>query len=202
MKKFLTLAICAMMMAVGSASAQQQGNQNNPNKQGKQQRMSREQLAEAQAKHIARDLALDDATTQKLVKTFCDYQKEMWALNQKGHMKKADMTEAEAEQAIKSRFEHSQKLLSLREKYYKEYSKFLTQKQIQRVYELEKQTMKRLGQRRQMGKHPQQGPRPQQGFRQQQGPRPQQGFRQQQGQRPHRAPQAAQQQEQSKSQKN
>ena len=214
MKKFLTLAICAMMMAVGSASAQQQSNQNNPNKQGKQQRMSREQLAEAHAKHIAHDLALDDATTQKFVKTFSDYQKEMWALNQKGCMKKADMTEAEAEQALKSRFEQSQKLLSLREKYYKEYSKFLTQKQIQRVYELEKQTMKRLEQRRQMGKHPQQGPRPQQGlrpqqgqrpqqgFRQQQGQRPQQGFRQQQGQRQHRAPQATQQQEQSKSQKN
>lgn len=49
-----------------------------------------------------------------------------------------------AEQAIKERFERSQQLLDLREKYYEEYSKILTQKQIQRVYELERQAMNRL----------------------------------------------------------
>ena len=64
------------------------------------------------------------------------------------------MTDAEAEKAIKDRFEHSEKILRIREKYYKEYCKFLTQKQIQRVYELEQKTMKRLGKRGHM-KHSQ-----------------------------------------------
>ena len=47
--------------------------------QDKQQRMSREQLAEKQAKHIAHELAFDETTTQKFVETFCAYQQEMWA---------------------------------------------------------------------------------------------------------------------------
>ena len=53
-------------------------------------------------------------------------------------------TEEEAEQAIKDRFERSRAVLDLREKYYEEYSKFLAQKQILRVYELEHQFMDRL----------------------------------------------------------
>lgn len=139
MKKLFSIAICAIMMAVCSTAVQAQ-----PEK-SKKQRMSREQLSEVQAKRIAHELALDDATTQKLVKTFTDYQKEVWALGpriKKG--KKESMTDAEAEQAIKARMERSQKILNLREKYYKEYSKFLTPKQIQRVYDLEEKGMKRL----------------------------------------------------------
>ena len=110
--------------------------------QDKQQRMSREQLAEKQAKHIATELAFDEATTQQFVETFCAYQQEVWAL---GPRQKAEPTnDEEAEQAIKERFERSQQILDLREKYYDEYSKFLTQQQIQRVYELERQAMNRL----------------------------------------------------------
>ena len=106
------------------------------------QRMSREQLAEKQAKHIAHELAFDETTTQKFVETYCAYQQEVWAL---GPRQKPEPTnDEEAEQAIKERFERSQQILDLREKYYEEYSKFLTQKQIQRVYELERQAMNRL----------------------------------------------------------
>ncbi len=111
MKKKISFAICAIMMAVCSTAAQAQDNN------GKKQRMSREQLAEAQANHIARKLTLDDATTQKFVKTFSDYQKEVWALGPKAKgKKKNEMTDAEVEKAIKDRFEHSEKLLKIREK--------------------------------------------------------------------------------------
>ena len=153
MKRMITLmALAIAMMSLSVNTFAQTAD--------KKQRMSRKQLAEAQAKHIAHDLALDDAITQKFIKTFCDYQKDVWALGPRVQGKQTDMSDAEAEQAIKARMERSQKILDLREKYYKEYSKFLTQKQIQRVYELEKQTMKRLGRRGQMGKRPQPGQRP------------------------------------------
>ena len=149
MKRIFSIAICAIMMAVCTTAVQAQ------DIQSKKQRMSREQLAEAQAKHIAYDLALNDATTQKFVKTFCDYQKEVWALGPKlkAPKKKAEMTDAETDQAIKARMERSQKILDLREKYYKEYSKFLTPRQIQRVYELEKKSMKRLQKRAHTSHH-------------------------------------------------
>ena len=122
--------------------------------QDRQQRMSREQLAEKQAKHIAHELAFDETTTQKFVETFCAYQQEMWALGPKH--KDEPTNDEEAEQAIKERFERSQQILDLREKYYEEYSKFLSQKQIQRVYELERQAMNRLEKHH---RHGQKGPK-------------------------------------------
>ena len=54
------------------------------------------------------------------------------------------LTDAEIEKNIKERFAHSRKLLDIREKYYGVYRGFLSPKQIQRVYELEKQVMKRF----------------------------------------------------------
>ena len=143
MKRVFSLALCAIMMAVCSANVQAQ------DEPSKKQRKSREEIAEAQARHIAHELAFDDATAQKFIATYSEYQKEMWALGPKEHREpKGEMTDAEAEQAIKQRFEHTQKILDLREKYYKEYSKFLSPKQIKRIYELEQQAMQRLGNHR------------------------------------------------------
>ena len=110
------------------------------------QRMSREQLAEVQARHIAQQLAFDDETTAKFVDTYSRCQKEIWTLAPlKKGVRGAAKTDTETEAAIESRFERSQKLLDIRKKYYKEYSEFLTPKQIQRVYSLEKSMMGRLG---------------------------------------------------------
>ena len=135
--KMISMMVIAIAMLFSSINMSAQSNN--------QQRLSREELAEKQARHIAHDLALDDATTQKYVATYCAYQKEVWALGPRVKRHQSEnATEAEAEQANKARMEQSQKILDLREKYYKEYSKFLTQKQIERAYELEQQVMRRL----------------------------------------------------------
>ena len=42
--------------------------------------MTREQMAERQARYIARSIALDEKTTEKYVSTFCECKKEVWAL--------------------------------------------------------------------------------------------------------------------------
>ena len=123
--------------------------------QNEKQRMSREQLAEKQAMHIAQELAFDDVTTQRFIETYSACQQEIWALGPRPEIEPA--TEKEAEQAIKERFERSQSVLDLREKYYDEYSKFLTQKQIFRVYELEHQAMDRLHKHREHREHNQKG---------------------------------------------
>ena len=148
MKKVFRILLTTIMMIAFSTTVSAQ--ENNVQKPSKKQRVSREQMAEMQAKHISRQLALDDATSQKFIETFCAYQKEVWALRpqDKGiRQNRAEMTDAEAEKAIKEQFEHSQKVLSLRQEYYTKYNKFLTAKQIQRVYELEKQSMNRLSKR-------------------------------------------------------
>ena len=150
MKTIVKFIFAAVIMMASNAAIQAQ-NQNSDN-----QRMSRAQLAEAQAKHIAKELALDDATTKKYVEAFCDYQKEIWALGPRlDHKKKSEMTDAETDQAIKERFERSEKILDIRQKYYKRYSQFLTPKQIERAFELERQAMKRLEKHGKRGQHSQ-----------------------------------------------
>ncbi len=111
------------------------------------ERMSREQLAETQARHIAAELAFSDEVTEKFVTTYCEYQKEIWALGPRRPEIKGN-TESDNEQRIKQRFETSEKMLSIRQKYYKKYSKFLTQTQIEKVYEQERKMMRRLSDRR------------------------------------------------------
>lgn len=135
------LAAVAMMACYGTISAQ------NSNRQ----RLTREELAEKQARYIADEMAMDDTIAERFVETFCRFQKEIWALGPRigrdSLRNAATGTDTKTEQEIEARFEHSQKILDIRRKYYKEYSEFLTQKQIKRVYELERQMMNRLGKR-------------------------------------------------------
>ncbi len=141
MKKFLGMMMMVVMMMTVTANVCAQ----TPNQK---QRLSREQLAEVQAKHIAHDLGLDDKTSSKFIDTYTQCQKEVWALGPRPHHKKGDVvSDAQTEQMIKQRFEMSEKILDIRQKYYKKYSQFLTQLQIQRVYEIERQMMKRFAQR-------------------------------------------------------
>ena len=114
-----------------------------------QQRITREQLAETQAQFIANEMAMDDETTRQFVETFCQFQKEIWALGPRPKREKSHLSDKEAEQAINERFAHSQKILDLRKKYYLKYSKFLTPTQIEKVYVLERRMMNRLFQRSQ-----------------------------------------------------
>lgn len=156
MKKIFNvmMLVVAMTMITVNSFAQAPNNK---------QRLTREQLSEKQAKYIANDLALDDETTAKFINTYTRCQKEIWALGPRPR-RNDNNNEEQIEQNIKKRFEMSEKILDIRQKYYKEYSKFMTQKQVQRVYEIEKNMMKRFSQRKDKnGKRPMRGqfrPRP------------------------------------------
>ena len=104
-------------------------------------KISREELAVKQAEHISTELAFDDATSKKFQETYCNFQKELWAL---GPSLGKQQSENPGEEEMKQRFERSQKILDLRKKYYAIYSTFLSQKQISRVYEIERDMMRRL----------------------------------------------------------
>ena len=140
MKKLFSILMMAIAMLTFSISTLAQA-------PTQKQRASREQLAEKQALHIANSLAFDDKTRSQFVDTYTQCQKEIWALGSHPRRNMAD-TEAQTEQQIKQRFEKSEKILEIRQKYYHKYSQFLTQRQIQRVYELERQMMKRFAQKR------------------------------------------------------
>lgn len=136
MKNVLKLLLLTVSLITFCSAVSAQSN--------KQQRLTREQLAEVQAKHIAKEMAMDDATAERFTDTFCRFQREIWALGPRPKQPRRQMTDEETEQALKERFAHSQKILDLRKKYYAIYSEFLTQKQIRRIYQLERQMMERL----------------------------------------------------------
>ena len=156
MKKIFNVMMLVIAMTMFTVNSFAQA----PNKK---QRLTREQLSEKQAKYIANDLALDDETTARFINTYTQCQKEIWALGSRPR-RDDNNNEAQIGQNIKKRFEMSDKTLDIRQKYYKEYSKFLTQKQIQRVYKIEKNMMKRFAQRKgKKGQRPMRGqsrPRP------------------------------------------
>lgn len=141
MKNFFRILLLTVTMSTFCVSIYAQ--------KGDTQRMTREQLAETQARYIAKEMAMDDTTTKQFIKTFCQFQKEIWALGPRPKKTVSPSTDEETGQVLKARFAHSQKILGLRQKYYAEYSKFLTQKQIERVYELEREIMNRLSHRTQ-----------------------------------------------------
>lgn len=120
-------------------------------------KISREELALKQAEHISTELAFDDTTSKKFKEAYCSFQRELWAL---GPSLGKQQSENPNEEEMKQRFERSQKILDLRRKYYAIYSTFLTQKQISRMYEIERDMMRRLSQPKPQGSRPQQPLKP------------------------------------------
>lgn len=125
MKQLFRLILIAIIVVASGATAIAQNNGG--------QRLSREELATKQAQYIARELALDESTTNKYVETYCQYQREVWALGSRKGL------------TTEQRLERSQKILDLRKKYYHIYSGFLTEPQLDKAYKLEKRLLDRMG---------------------------------------------------------
>lgn len=133
----LVLAVCLVSPAIASAEKRQQ----------REERKSPEQIAEMQGRHIASRLKLDEEMTARFLGVYCAIQKAVREVGDKNTGTTPTMTEEEVENVILSRFDRSQKILDIRRRGYDEYRKFLTPRQIEEVYRLEKQTKKRLSER-------------------------------------------------------
>ncbi len=140
MDRIIRIILLTAAITLGCFGAVAQGHQSTS--------ASRDELAESQANYIAKELAMDDATAKRFVDTYCEFKKELWNMGPAYKRKKESSSETEARDAIMAQFDHSQKILDIRKKYYAEYSKFLTQLQIEKVYRLEKRIMKRLSNHR------------------------------------------------------
>ena len=130
--------------------------QNRENKERKQ-RPTPEQMMQIQTNQMIKTLMLDDATAVKFTPVYEKYLKEQRECRMMGHQPKARkeagqgteatapkevqkpvLTDAEIAQILKNQFAQSRKMLDIREKYYNEFSKILSQKQIMRLYQQEK----------------------------------------------------------------
>lgn len=163
------LIVCGTMWAQGQTTDTQRKERKRPTK---------EQMQNMRCARLAEELTLSDDAREKFVATYKDYLNERSKINQSqrgdfNNKKKEVKTDAEVEKMIKSRFATSRQILDLREKYYDKFRKFLTPKQIQKMYDFEgrdndnmrKAMMKRKGNkalRKQRPSHPgHKGGRPQ-----------------------------------------
>ena len=111
-------------------------------------RLTPEQRMERQIEQVCGSLMLDDATTAKFSSIYRQYLKDLQACSktksepraiaEKTKGGKKTLTDEEVEKQIEARFAKSRKILDTREKYYKEFKKVLTPRQILKVYAQEK----------------------------------------------------------------
>lgn len=98
--------------------------------------------------HTAQMLSLDDATAERFYPVYKQYRQEMRQARQKYPRirpeKKQDgegsarLTDEQVKKNLDNSFALSQCILDIRVKYYKEFQKILTPRQIERLYEQEK----------------------------------------------------------------
>lgn len=133
-----------LMMAVLMGTQVMNAQDAKGNEQGKRsrKRMTMEQMVDMQSRKIVGELGLDDKTAAKFIDV---YKKYMTALNdvRKEYMPKRPEpgktpsmpTDAEVDKMIRDKFKVGHKMLDIREKYYDEFRKFLSPKQVQKIYE-------------------------------------------------------------------
>lgn len=139
--KYFFMLLMACLMGVQGVNAQNKDAGQRPRK-----RMSIEQMSERQADKIVADLGLDDKTAARFKEVYKKYKTEMNDLRKKNFPPKPEAqkdkgqpkpvpTDAEVDKMMKERFAQSRKMLDIREKYYHEFCKFLSPKQVQKIYD-------------------------------------------------------------------
>ena len=136
---FVLLVACFMGTQVMSAQHHENG------KRQPRKRMTIEQMSDMQANKIIGDLGLDDKTAAKFKDVYKKYMQEMNDLRKEYMPKKPVVkpeegkplpmpTDEQVDKMMRDRFKQSRKMLDIREKYYDEFRKFLSPKQVEKVY--------------------------------------------------------------------
>lgn len=126
-----------------------------------------EQLMEQQTNQMTEALMLDDATAAKFVPVYKKYLKELNDCRMKYRKPKNAQpaaagteltpkplpTDEEVEKMITDRFEKCRLILDIREKYYKEFKKILSPRQILKVYQTEQNNMGKIRKELNQRKH-------------------------------------------------
>ena len=140
--KYFWMLVVAFVMGTQVMNAQA----NKPKEKKEHKRPTMEQISEMQSRRIVDELGLDDKTANKFTEVYKKYMKEMNDLRLKNMPKKSDMkkdepnkpksfTDAEVDKMMRDRFAQARKMLDIREKYYDEFRKFLSAKQVQKVFD-------------------------------------------------------------------
>ena len=139
--KYFWMLLVACIIGAQSMSAQSREPGKKPHR-----RMSVEQMSEMQANKIANNLGLDDKKTARFKEVYKKYTRELndlWKKNRPEKPKvklgedkvRPTLSDAEVDKMMRTRFAVSRKMLDIREKYYNEFRKFMTPKQVQKIFD-------------------------------------------------------------------
>lgn len=138
MKTKLMMMATILLLGMGlSAQAQEKGFK------GERRKFDVVKIDSMRCQRMANELMLNDATTAKFKTLYMDYLADMRNLMMPtGKMNRSsikreplkEMTDAEVQKMLENRFEKEQKMLDVRVKYYKEFKRFLSPKQIARIF--------------------------------------------------------------------
>ena len=146
--KYFWMLMVALFVGTQVMSAQNEQGKHHGKRTHK--RMTMEQMVDMQSNKIIGELGLDDKTAAKFKDVYAKYMKEMNDLRKegmdfrmRGRIQKGDSlakmkiqmpTDVEVDEMMRDRFKQSRKMLDIREKYYDEFRKFLSPKQVEKVY--------------------------------------------------------------------
>ena len=136
--KYFIMMVVAVLMGTQVMNAQD----NEQGKKRSRKRMTMEQMVDMQSRKIIGDLGLDDKTAARFTDVYAKYMKEMNDLRKEYMPKRPEAgkkpsmpTDAEVDKMMRDRFKQSRKMLDIREKYYDEFRKILSPKQVQKIYD-------------------------------------------------------------------
>lgn len=143
--KFIYVMMAALLIGSQAISAQ------NKERKDNKQRPTAEQMMQRQTNQMVKTLMLDDATAAKFTPVYENYLKDLRECRMMNRKERTNdrgteakqapkpvPTDAEIEKQIKDQFAQSRKILDVREKYFNEFSKILSPKQILKIYQTEK----------------------------------------------------------------
>ena len=141
--KYFWMLVVAFVVGTQVINAQA----DKPKGKREHKRPTMEQIIQMQSQRVVDELGLDDKTAAKFAEVYKKYMKEMDDLRKQYMPVKSDfkkdkpsmpksLTDAEVDKMMRDRFAQARKMLDVREKYYDEFRKFLSPKQVQKVYNL------------------------------------------------------------------
>ncbi|WP_300763362.1 hypothetical protein [uncultured Bacteroides sp.] len=137
MKTRLMTLVVMMAVSISSFSVMAQNAQDVPAQRRVKQKPTPEQMMDRHVKMMEKKLVMDDETAAKFTPLYKEYLQAMkdCRLAECVKAKKAEMTDAEIEQAIQNRFDARQKMLDVQKKYFKKFNELLNAKQLEMVFQ-------------------------------------------------------------------
>ncbi len=136
MKKVILASLC-LLMTLGLSA------QDNQTKRGDRQgKMDPAKIVERQSEHLAKELALDAATTTEFKKMYIEYNQELRKTRDSqdfpGKLDTSTLSDSQIDDMAEKFFDSMEDAIEVREEYYKKFRTILSPQQVIKMYQTER----------------------------------------------------------------